>query len=109
MNVGDYIRTIHGISKVNEIKPDEKHKTVWLYLDRSLDHCCFLVRKQEVIKSSSNIVDLIETGDYVDGHEVYKVTPNYIFTRGGTNYSKNDAKIETIVTKEQFSSMEYKI
>jgi hypothetical protein len=76
-------------------------------------------------KSSPNIIDLIEVGDYVNG---MKITNKYIdeetsnveleFNSGSSylypkswNYEarSEEYKIKSIVTKEQFSQMEYKV
>ena len=74
-----------------------------------------------VLKSSPNIIDLIEAGDYVNGHYVREVelTPNkevykVIWTStcdgmDGETLEIHKEEIESIVTKEQFNSMEYKI
>jgi len=119
--VGNYIRTKYGrigrITSFNKcvslkvrIDDLEKAKTEDIvYVDTNYnfddEKDSYLV--SEIVKQSSNLTDLIESGDYVDGHEVYKVTPSCIFTRGGINYHKEDAKINSIVTKEQFKNMEY--
>ena len=63
------------------------------------------------IKSSPNIIDLIEVGDYVNGSEVYYTVGDLVVFDGGQDgeiYIK-DKEIKTVVTKEQFESMEYKI
>ena len=83
------------------------------------------------IKShSKNIIDLIEEGDYVNGElvskiynkgEKYEFSSNYIF-KEKTIETDNDnyetipfsnlyinSDIKTIVTKEQFSDIEYKV
>lgn len=78
--------------------------------------------KENIIKASYNIIDLIEVGDYVNGCKVTHI--------GGTRYDEKDlhvycddswnhtinkllmisAKdIKSIVTKEQFNNMEYEI
>lgn len=64
---------------------------------------------------SPNIIDLIEVGDYVNGNPVHKYNGNTgivsINELGWTFIAFKDKKypIETIVTREQFASMEYKI
>lgn len=61
----------------------------------------------EVLKASHNIIDLIEVGDYVNG---YEVTSKDQFLGFGNHdwYMIND-EIKSIVTKEQFESMSYKV
>ena len=73
---------------------------------------------EDISKASHNIIDLIEVGDYVNGYlvnEVYNPTGNEVFrieierdTLKGHIISDN-SQIKSIVTKEQFLSMEYKV
>ncbi len=63
-------------------------------------------------KSSYNIIDLIEVGDYVNGFLVKEVRREIIglgviiFDNGISIWEQN---IRSIVTKEQFESMSYKV
>ena len=68
--------------------------------------------KENVVKTSHNIIDLIEVGDYVNGHEVKSKQSGVkrIDIGEDENYVwlyEND--IKSIVTKEQFENMEYRI
>lgn len=75
--------------------------------------------EKDVVKHSSNIIDLIEVGDYVNGSEVvaekYKnydmnfinVDSKISFGWGYGVIPEND--IKSIVTKERFASMEYRL
>ena len=67
--------------------------------------------EDKIIKSSPTIIDLIEVGDYVNGLYVHGITDYglevYMFG-DAKEYLKED-EIQTIVTKEQFSCMKYKI
>ena len=76
---------------------------------------------ENIKKFSYNIIDILEVGDYVNGMEVTRIS--------GTRYDKNDLhcycehngnenwqqvmipvkNIKSIVTKEQFEEMSYKI
>lgn len=58
-------------------------------------------------KNSESIIDLIEVGDYVNGEEVIKRTGKVIETY--CNEYITDQYIKSIVTKEQFKSVEYKV
>lgn len=114
LNVGDYVRIKNsGINKItsildNEIRFDEKP----IFSD---GECigykwCY---KEDIIKSSPNIIDLIEVGDYVNGcwineikdgkpyHEDYN-DPFYSY------YIENE-DIKSVVTKEQFENISYKV
>lgn len=72
--------------------------------------------KDDIIKASENIIDLIEVGDYVNGsyiQEIISIKNNEMKCMLDSDYElistiKNE-DIETILTKEQFSQMEYKI
>lgn len=77
---------------------------------------------EDVIKKASNkIIDLIEVGDYVDGMEVTWIDrslcdDNDLVCHCGYNGSEDwdevmitEEDIETIVTKELFKSVEYRI
>ena len=57
------------------------------------------------IEASNNIIDLIEVGDYVNGEKVYQEN-GHLFVGNWWIENKN---IKTIVTKEQFESMQYKV
>lgn len=112
MKVGDYVRTdgetlnIQLISKVKKIISDDFIHT---------SNGCW--SKENIIKSSPNIIDLIEIGDYVNGmivHCVYAEDDEIVV--GGLDVLIQDTlvtlrsnNIKTIVTKEQFKSMEYKL
>ena len=67
-------------------------------------------------KVSEDLIDLIQCGDYVNGKEVSNVDKvdniNFIEWTDGDMYKteiENDKCIETIVTKEQFESISYKV
>ena len=63
----------------------------------------------EIIKHSPDIIDLIEVGDYVNGKYVYKITAECIYFKGYAVENKNNIWIQSIVTKEQFVQIEYKV
>ena len=135
MKVGDYVRTKYGIFKIRNITKDlgycKRGKRV-IELDRNVpeEHYHFRFYKDEAIfknaKSSPNIIDLIEVGDYVNGEKVialrkdieernihFNSKDNLIFTdydlANNWYYGIDTDKIKSIVTKKQFSHMEYKI
>lgn len=74
------------------------------------------VEYQDVKKVSKNIIDILEVGDYVNGYPVVEIPymeENKIVYK---LYYKNNFllctenhKIKSIVTKEQFESMSYKV
>lgn len=65
-----------------------------------------------ITKHSFNIIDLIEVGDYVNGKLVTTVEDNLVGVRDASRYICTwyaNEHIKTIVTKEQFKAMEYKV
>ena len=67
-----------------------------------------------IIKSSPNIIDLIEVGDYVNGHKVVLVDDckgymREIYCEDDEDFGIWEEMITSVVTKEQFEAMEYKI
>lgn len=117
MEVGDYVRTKYGITQYREYETTNSKKILCMPVkDGSVG---IFANLEDVIKSSLNILDLIEVGDYVNGKEVTKKHYTYMgenFIDLDTNDSwewgigKMPTKyIKSIVTKEQFESMEYKI
>ena len=109
LEVGMYVRTKWGINKINEYVPQNGQ----LYLKN--DVCV----KSNVIKASHNIIDLIEVGDYVNEMKVFEIKEHLhndkeiVLSNGKFqwSFSKNesDYDIKSIVTKEQFERMSYKV
>ncbi len=76
--------------------------------------------KENVVKASYNIIDILEVGDYVNGYKVSAIyNPNgdeivnitLIMEYGyeTINTYIDDYSINSIVTKEQFEQMAYKV
>lgn len=120
MNIGDYVRTDYGIGKIIEILQPTDVDEPDLKLDVSDCNDYPYIFKSEVIKSSPNIIDLIEVGDFikynpVQNHYEKKITlykaikdvRDLLFLKYQVQTDK--LKILSILTKEQFESMEYKL
>jgi len=113
MKVGDYVRfkTLSReikIGKIIEIIAPDKNSMK--------KHCVYDLDNNEatvddyVIKSSPNIIDLIEVGDYVNGERVVTIIKKHKYLEVSDEEIIIDEKdIESIVTQEQFSQMEYRI
>ena len=111
MKVGDYVRTNDGIGKITKYKYEPEYENchvIWF------DNNNYGIRYiDSEIKSTPNIIDLIEVGDYVNGYKV----KGFVFSKGKKIGVACDCdfigfdidEIKSIVTKEQFESMEYKI
>lgn len=111
LEVGMYVRTKRdGIAKIISLSIGEE------------EECCFIelskrrtgIKEHNITKTSHNIIDLIEVGDYVNGCLVVKkyeecdYAEQCIKLKGNSNYFY-DIHINSIVTKEQFESMQYKV
>ena len=104
METGDYVR-IKTLSGQGGISKLEKVDDICITDNGAVD-------KNNIIKSSPNIIDLIEVGDYVNGHTVkmIKEDKSKIDIGEGEDYFwLRNQDILSIVTKEQFESMEYKV
>lgn len=115
MKVGDYVRTKHlggSIERIIEIIPIEKTPDlIELYTTDISTLYNSRITKDEIIKSSPNIIDLIEVGDYVDRLRVVEKQEDYIVveTFDERIFIYKNEPIKSIVTKERFESMEYKV
>ena len=100
---GMYVRTKWGINKINEYVPQSGQ----LYFKN--DVCV----KSNVIKASYNIIDLIEVGDYVNGMQVSRICfdedGGRILNFYGSILELINEDIKSIITKEMFESMSYKV
>ena len=129
LEVGMYVRTKFRITKIDEIN---ENKTKWKYLvdkinnqDGTLEYNA--LSDDLILKSSYNIIDLIEVGDYVNGEYVTDIDLTYF---NGTDrleepkrigvivgndemfkfsYHIKKEDIKSIVTKEQFEKESYKV
>lgn len=115
---GMYVRTIYGkISKIvnTQVVHYSTGDEIYYSDDEKYPNDC-LCEREIVKKASHNPIDLIEVGDYVNGCKVceidYAERGKYVMVEDNdpgwkSMYFNND--IKSIVTKEQFSQMEYKV
>lgn len=107
-----YVRTIDGIMKLKNIYQDGREN-----MDRFENEDGNIYFLNEIIgEPSFNPIDLIEVGDYVNGSKVYYCycadedsTGLFIDTEKGRQWLDKPSQVKSIVTKEQFSSMEYRL
>ena len=116
IQVGEYVRLARnqGINRVEDIEDDYYVLEDYFGDDYGEATCCLYKYKvnKDVLNHSPNIIDIIEVGDYVNGAYVRAT-----YLDGETHYIKlnysdtrvYDYMIESIVTKEQFSYMEYRL
>jgi len=123
IQVGEYVRTnnVRGIKKVARIN-EEATVNRYLFID-GYDHSDTIygiIRTDQITKHSFNLMDLIEDGDHVNGHLVvgfnekvdingYKYKEIEVESDHLINHSFKLEDIKSIVTKEQFKAMEYKV
>ena len=108
INVGEFVRTdINVIAKVIDICKDGSYE---LDIEFETD---YIVYDFNITKHSKDIIDLIEVGDYVNGHKVDEVSVEqkalWLENRKYFNESINDKDIKSILTHEQFESNAYTI
>ena len=122
ISINEYVRTPEQgfIGKLVEIIPNVLNYYK-IDVGREIIHCdnsrdnYIYSRDGFGLKHSKNIIDLIEVGDYVNGYYVIddaKKDKKYItiavnYREYGEEYLKNK-EIESVVTKEQFKSIEYR-
>lgn len=125
LEVGMYVRTksFKGFpSKIGKITKIEYNaginNEIYIALDNDEESCRRWTKDYLIGEPSNNIIDLIEVGDYVNGYKVsfkgddYQpfVQCDYPVEEGSTNhYRFYEKAIYSIVTKEQFESMSYKV
>lgn len=123
INIGDYVRTKEGI--IDQVIIEYNG-----YCSSPSCNCKHVSCRRnyydedKIIKSSPNIIDLIEVGDYVNGDRVkalkgdiesHKINneEDVIYTEYINDYDEwcgyEEDEIKSIVTREQFESIEYKI
>lgn len=77
--------------------------TVSNFIDDNFD------KNGQQYKTSFNIIDLIEVGDYVNGYRVTYVYPNLIKVDSTDIWEIHSHDIKSIVTKEQFAFVKYEV
>ena len=114
--VGMYVRTKKGIAKIIDriLEPDHYYFKMWVtdkFLEINDD--TEYISEVDVLKSSYNIIDLIEVEDYVNGSKVQEIRKNYIEIEEYSGLNNDEPcilkseDIKSIVTKEQFEQMSY--
>ena len=134
LEIGKFIRTPYGIRKIVNITKDDgygKSKVRVIELDRHLNtpykFDYIFYTDENVIKkckTSYNIIDILEVGDYVNGSEVLDFENKYIeekdtFVPIGVvtencylEYTDSwiiEKNIKSVITHEQIEQMAYKV
>lgn len=104
LEVGMYVRTDKGIAKIENYNYHEELP------NNPFDFNKYHIYKQDIIKSSNSIIDLIEVGDYVNGkliHSIQRTNDNAkLLEYGNGNHIKD---IKSILTHEQYENNTYKV
>ena len=118
LEVGMYLRTKDGkIAKFIKYDEIDKEQLITSYYQYST------IWIGDIASYSFNIIDLIQVGDYVNGEKVGEVIKKEMYHFGDGIIIKNEddkdiysnfryskyGDIESIVTKEQFESISYKL
>ena len=114
---GMYLRTKCGIAKIETITDEYLHCDNTIMRSFGENYYSWFRDELKILKASDKIIELIEEGDYVNGMKV-----NNIAKEDGLIFLHMDADeclhedtmltgddIKTVVTKEQFESMSYKV
>lgn len=117
IEVGEYVRSLvnGNISKVLEISDLLEEPNIKYYKTGQFTGFCST--EEYNYNHSKNIIDLIEVGDYVNGHKVVNEIWGeddcnlYFEIEGGFNKAQyiREKDIKSIITKEQFKEMEYRV
>ena len=115
-----YVRNCYGrIAKIEYIEDNTAYCDNWLYQSYE-DHITFINLDDEddideILKTSYNITDILEEGDYVNGYPIYEIVEYEDDTRAividddnkSIIWKKQD--IKSVITHEQMEQMAYKV
>ena len=107
---GMYVRTNEGIDKFEyKYKHNEYDFYIYHFQKRNMSNPEFYI----IGKPSFNLTELIEKGDYVNGVRITEIKDGKPFKEDYNDpyfsYYFEEEDIKSIVTKEQFESMKYKV
>lgn len=89
-----YNRCFGRITKLNKIAENKYIDNYGMVID---------LEKSAIIgKTSPNIIDLIEVGDYVNRERIHAITDKHLLTERNENILDKHKSIITILTKEQY-------
>ena len=115
MEVGEYVRTDKGL--IGKVIKKEEYDTHFI-LEYKGQYCKRVLTTSgtdsEIVKSSPNIIDVIEVGDYVNGLKAIQMySPEGKYTLwiklSDNTFIDNSEEIKSIATKEQFKNIEYEV
>ena len=105
IKVGEYVRTREG--KIDRVKNNDYYMQQYIECEKGL------YLRENIVKHSKNITDLIEVGDIVILEDEFDKNIYYMYDESFVEATKQDIKegetLKSIVTKEQFEQVQYKI
>ena len=111
LEVGMYVRTKWGIARLT----GECWEDFGGDLAYAVDCCLQPIDETKIFKEdiigepSFNPIDLIEAGDYVNGNKVININGNLFVNDDSFKPELQNVNIKSIVTKEMFSNVEYRV
>lgn len=121
LKVGDFVRTKKGIAKIIDriLDPTHYYFKMWvtdtyLELNDDTEYIC----EKDIIKASDKLIDLVEEDDFINGYRVLEIMKNnrkkepstMVYCEFGNGFiGYYNEEIKTIVTKEMFEQMSYKV
>ena len=116
IEVGDYVRTIDGFVGIFDRYSKRPDTSIY----KSPFNCFIKLQNRKtplqshrdyIVKHSKIISEIVEVGDYVNGKQIHKIDKgtNYCYLYYGNCKTFVNYQIKSIVTHEQFASIEYKV
>lgn len=119
MKIGDYVRykysfTNNGVIDCVGIDKITKINEFNAYYLSNMKYDNLYITDYFVIKSNPDILKIIEPNDYVNGELIEDIEDDVLLTKAITSAGIDGRyiyreDIKTIVTKEQFEKIEYKV
>lgn len=124
MKVRDFVRTKEKgfqcpqIARIVKMEKDEGYKNqYYITLDHNLlPDFKFNIYTEDIDKSRARVIELVQVGDYVNGHKVLDIAQEPIralyledISQKGALIPVYEKDIKSIVTKEQFENTQYKV
>lgn len=116
LEVGMYVRTKNGnickILRTTYSKYQSKNKEICYEVDIPIN-TNYELYIEDIDMYHYDLKRLVQVGDYINGFYVEDVKETFVNVATGSNYFQSptiyEEQIKSIVTKEQFESMSYKV
>lgn len=103
IEIGEYVRTKSG--KIDKVINNNYYMPQYIECEKGI------VDKENIVKHSKIISEVVEIGDYVNGKRIHKIDKgqNYCYLYYGNCKTFVDYQIETILTKELYQANCYTV